>query len=140
MDKNVSIKLHDSKLNSTRSDQQWYVSIHPVTIIPNKYGKLRRVCNAESKSKGVSLNEKMIAGLELLQSLIGIVSWVEKLNIVLITDIDAMFLQIKVPIMECNFLKFLKKDNPTKPLEVFEYTRHAFGAKSSTTCANYAHH
>ena len=53
-------------------------------------------------------------------------------------DIEAMFLQVKVPSAECKFLRFLWRDDSTKPVKVYEYTRHVFGAKSSPTCANYA--
>ena len=53
-------------------------------------------------------------------------------------DIKAMILQVKVPSAECKFLRFLWRDDSTKPIEVYEYTRHVFGAKSSPTCANYA--
>ena len=49
-----------------------------------------------------------------------------------------MFLQVKVPPAECKFLQFLWRDDSTKSVEVYEYTRHDFCTKNSPTCANYA--
>ena len=53
-------------------------------------------------------------------------------------EIEAMFLQVKVPPEYCKVLQFLWRDNPDEPVKVYEYGRHIFGAKSSPTCANYA--
>ena len=51
-----------------------------------------------------------------------------------------MFLQIGVPSADSRCLRFLWRDNPEQRIEVYEYTRHVFGAKSSPTCANNALH
>ena len=37
-------------------------------------------------------------------------------------------------------LRFLWREHREQKIEVYEYTRHVFGAKSSSTCANYALH
>ena len=65
--------LDESELENTESDLQWYVSQLPV-LNPNKPDKVRQVCNAASKFGGVSLNDNLMAGPDLLQSLIGISS------------------------------------------------------------------
>ena len=51
-----------------------------------------------------------------------------------------MFLQIAVPSDDCRCLRFLWREDPEQRMEVYEYIRHVFGAKSSPTCANYALH
>ena len=51
-----------------------------------------------------------------------------------------MFLQIGVPSADGRCLRFLWRDNPERRLEVYEYTQHVFGAKSSPTCASYSLH
>ena len=130
-------RLEDEELSSSGSDPQWYVPHHPV-INPKKPEKVRRVCNAASKFKGVSLNDKIVAGPDLLQNLIGIIFRFRQSSTAMTADIEAMFLQVKVPSAECKFLRFLWRDDSTKPVKVYEYTRHVFGAKSSPTCANYA--
>ena len=51
-----------------------------------------------------------------------------------------MFLQVVVPNDEFRWLRFLWPEDPEQMIEVYEYTRHVFGAKSLPTCANYALH
>ena len=48
-----------------------------------------------------------------------------------------MFLQTEVPEQQGRFLSFLWTDEDGKPMP-YQHNRHIFGAKSSSTCANYA--
>ena len=50
--------------------KEWYLPHHPV-LKPNNPGKVRRVCNAASKYKEICLNDKLLAGPDLLHGLIG---------------------------------------------------------------------
>ena len=129
--------LDEAELENTKSDLQWYVPHLPV-LNPNKPDKVRRVCNAASKFGGVSLNDNLMAGPDLLQSLIGIIFRFREKEIALTADVEAMFLQVKVPPTDCRVLRFLWRENHTDPISVYEYGRHIFGAKSSPTCVNYA--
>ena len=129
--------LKQEELEATKLERQWYVPHHPVENL-NKPGKLRRVCNAASKFRGISLNDNLSTGPDLLQNLIGIIFRFREKKIAITADIEAMFLQVKVPPEECKVLRFLWRDNPKEPVKVYEYGRHIFGAKSSPTCANYA--
>ena len=130
-------KLDANELEETKDERQWYVPHHPV-VNPHKPEKVRRVCNAASKYKGESLNDKLLTGPDLLQNLVGIIFRFREHQIALTADIEAMFLQVKVPPQECRVLRFLWRNNPQEKIDVYEYTRHVFGAKSSPTCANYA--
>ena len=49
-----------------------------------------------------------------------------------------MFLQVGVQNHDCRCLQFLCREDPEQRIEVYEYRRHVFGAKSSPTWANYA--
>ena len=129
--------LKQEQLEATKLEKQWYVPHHPVQN-PNKPGKVRRVCNAASKFRGTSLNDNLLTGPDLLQNLIGIIFRFREQRVAITADIEAMFLQVKVPPEDCIVLRFLWRDNPNKPVKVYEYGRHIFGAKSSPTCANYA--
>ena len=129
-------KLEQEKVVSTANDMQWYLPHHPVKH-PHKPGKVRRVCNAASKFKGVSLNDKLLSGPDLLRNLVGIVFRFREHLIAITAGIESMFLQVAVPKEECIVLRFLWRDKPDDNIEIFEYNRHVFGAKSSPTCANY---
>ncbi|XP_075253997.1 uncharacterized protein LOC142345651 [Convolutriloba macropyga] len=81
------------------------LSHHPVQN-PNKPGKVRRVCNAASKYKEVCLNEKLLAGPDLLHELIGTLLRFREGPLALTADIDLMFLQVQVPEQGRNCLRF----------------------------------
>ena len=98
------------------------------------------MCNAAAKYQSVALNDKLLSGPDLLQSLIGIIFRFREHQIALSADIEAMFLQVAVPNDDNRCLRFLWRENPERRTEVYEYTCHVFGAKNSPTCANYALH
>ena len=110
MDNKQVRELDDSELNSTKSDQQWYVLHHPVTN-PNKPERLLRVCNAASKYNCLPLTDENLAGHDLMQSLVGFVFQFRQYSITATAEVEAMFLQVKVPVMECKFLLLLWRDN-----------------------------
>ena len=49
-----------------------------------------------------------------------------------------MFLQVGVLPSDQPALRFLWREDPSKTVEVYQYTRHIFDAKDLPTCANYA--
>ena len=130
-------KLTEAELQQTKFEMQWYVPHHPI-INPHNPEKVRRVCNATAKYKGESLNDKLLTGPDLLQNLVGIILRFREHSVALTADIEAMFLQVKVPPADCKMLRFLWRYNIDEKIGVYEYSRHVFGAKSSPTCANYA--
>ena len=132
-------KVDQSELNETKDKLQWYLPDHPVINL-HKPEKVRRMCDAAVKYQGVALNDKLLTGPDLLQSLIGIIFRFREHQIALSADIEAMFLKVAVPNDDSRCLRFLWREDPEQKIEVYEYTRHVFGAKSSPTCANYALH
>ena len=96
----------ESELDETKGGRQWYVPLHPV-INPHKPEKVKRVCNVDAKYKGGSLNDKLFTGPDLLQILVGIIFRVREHQVVLTVDIEAMFLQLKMPLKEWRVLRFL---------------------------------
>ena len=128
-------KIDKTELNETKNKLQWYLPHHPV-INPHKPEKVRRVCNAAAKYQGVALNDKLLPGPDLLQSLIGIIFRFREHQIALPADIKALFLQVAVPNDDSRCLRFLWREDPERRIEVYEYTRNVFGAKSSPICAN----
>ena len=98
------------------------------------------MCNAAAKYQGVALNDTLLPGPDLLQSLIGIIFRFREHQIALSADIEAIILQVAVPSDDSRCLRFLWREDPEQRIEVYEYTKHVFGATSSPTCANYALH
>ena len=116
--------------------KEWYLPDHPV-VNPNKPDKVRRVCKAASKYKEVCLNEKLLAGPDRLHGLIGSIFRFREGPVALTADIESMFLQVQVPEQDRSCLRFLWRPRTNEPVQIYEYQRHVFGAKSSPTCANY---
>ena len=111
---------------------------HYPGLNPNKPGKVLRVCNAAAKYKDICLNDKLLAGPGLLHGLIGTIFRFREGPIALTEDIESMFLQVQVPERDKSCLRFLWRPTMNEPVQIFEYQRHVFGAKSSPTFVNYA--
>ena len=88
------VKILKQELEATKLERQWYVPHHPLQN-PNKPGKVRRVCNAASKFRGISLNDNLFTGPDLLQNLIGIIFRFREQKVAITADIEAMFLHRK---------------------------------------------
>ena len=98
----------------------------------------QRVCNAASKYKEVCLNYKLLAGPDMLLGLIATKFRFHDGPIALTADIESMFLQVQVPEQDRGCLRFLWRSRTNETVQIYEYQRHVFGAKSSPTCAIYA--
>ena len=117
--------------------REWYLPHHPV-IHPNKPGKVRRVLNGAAKFQGSSLNNVLLTGPDLLQSLIHILIRFRQYPYAVSADIEGMFLQVGAISDDRPSLRFLWREDPAAEVAVFQYVRHIFGSKDSPTCANYA--
>ena len=120
------------------SPHTWYIPHHGVTH-PNK-AKLRIVFDAAAKSNGVSLNDNLMTGPDLLNSLFGVLQRFRLGSTALMADIEGMFHQVRVPKEDSDALRFLWKEAPKQPgaPDVYAMTVHIFGAADSPCCANYA--
>ena len=136
LESNIIRRLDDTEASETENAKLWYLPHHPVKD-PHEPGKVRRICNAASMFKGISLNDKLLSGPDLLRNLVGIVFRFREHEIAMTADIESMSLQVAVPKEECKCLRFLWRDKPIDTVGIYEYTKHVFGAKSSPTCANY---
>ena len=117
--------------------RKWYLPHHPV-LNPKKPEKVRRVCDAAAKFQGSSLNSQLLSGPDLLNNLVGIFMRFREEKVALSGDIEAMFNQVAVPEEDQACLRFLWRQSPDLPIEVYQYVRHIFGAKCAPTCSNYA--
>ena len=118
----------------------WYLPHHAVTN-PHKPDKVRVVFDCAAKYKGTSLNDNLIRGPDLMNSLIGVLMRFRKERVVLAADVEAMFHQVFVKPSHVDALRFLWWPNgeiDQEPVVHRMLLVHIFGAKSSPTCANFA--
>ncbi|XP_013856523.1 uncharacterized protein LOC106512453, partial [Austrofundulus limnaeus] len=116
----------------------WYLPHHGV-YHPKKR-TLRVVFDCGASYKGTSLNHQLLQGPDLTNSLFGVLTRFREEKIALMTDIKAMFHQVKVSEKHVNFLRFLwwPSGDTSASLTEYRMTVHIFGAVSSPSCANYA--
>ncbi|KAK6186774.1 hypothetical protein SNE40_006050 [Patella caerulea] len=121
------------------SSRTWYLPHHGV-VNPNKPGKLRTVFDAAAVHSGTSLNDNLMTGPDLLNSLFGMLLRFRLYSVALAADVEAMFHQVCVPDRDTDSLRFLWKSDITipGPPDIYRMNVHIFGATDSPCCASYA--
>ena len=86
------------------------------------------------------MNDQLLQGPHLTQSLVGVLLRFSEEPVALMSDIEAMFHQVKVREVDSNYLRFLWWPDGDLRIEPQNYqmTVHLFGATSSPSCANFA--
>ena len=122
--------------NDDPTDQIWYLSHHPV--YHKVKNKLRVVFNCSLKYKGTSLNDNLLQGPDLANSLFGVLTRFRQESIAFAADIKSMFYQVRVPENEANLMRFFWYDSTDKNIVQYRLRVHVFGATSSPSIANFA--
>ncbi|XP_023197668.1 uncharacterized protein LOC111610010 [Xiphophorus maculatus] len=123
---------------TSEGETEWYLPHHGI-YHPRKPDKLRVVFDCSAKFHGVSLNDTLLTGPDLINPLVGVLCRFRKETIAIICDIERMFHQFSVTPESRNYLKFLwwKGGDLEKEPQEFRMTVHLFGAASSPGCANF---
>ena len=121
------------------NDTVWYIPHHGV-YNPKKPEKIRVVFDCSSRYKETSLNDHLLPGPDLLNSLVGVLCRFREKPVAVMGDVESMFHRFKVNPEDRNYLQFLWwKDGEyveNQPI-TYRMTVHLFGASSSPGCANY---
>ena len=107
----------------------WYLPHHPV-IHPHKPSKVRVVFDCAVRFQSASLNERILQGPDLTNTLIGVLSRFRQESTAVMADVEQMFYQVLVPVEDCNFLRYLwwqGGDFESVPQE-FQMRVHVFGS------------
>ncbi len=121
-----------------KEGEKWYIPHHRV-YHSKKPGKLRVVFDCSARYKGTSLNDHLLTGPDLMNSLTGILLRFRLHPVALMCDIERMFHQFHVVEADRDYLRFLwwrNGDFDSQP-QPFRMRVHLFGASSSPGCANY---
>ncbi|XP_078371484.1 uncharacterized protein LOC144655144 [Oculina patagonica] len=121
------------------SDVKWYIPHHGVDH-PHKPGKIRVVFDCSAKYQGKSLNDLLLNGPDLTNTLFGVLMRFRQERIALMADIESMFYQVRVAEADTTYLRFLwwPDGNLEGELEEYQMVVHLFGAASSPACSNFA--
>lgn len=125
--------------SDTDNDLVWYLPHHAVTH-PMKPEKLRVVFDCSNKFQGVSLNDILLQGPDLNNSLIGTLIRFRQYPVAISADIEGMFNQVHVEPQQRDLLRFLWYSNGDldSSVETFRMKTHIFGAVSSPSVCNFA--
>ncbi|XP_064635233.1 uncharacterized protein LOC135492610 [Lineus longissimus] len=116
----------------------WYLPHHAVYHPTKK--KFSVVFDCGARYGGISLNDQLLQGPNLTNSLVGTLLKFRTDEVVVMADIVSMFYQARVPDDDASLLRFLwwEDSDMEKPIIEYQMVVHVFGATSSPSCANYA--
>ncbi len=137
IDKGYAYKVPQEELGTSNRDVR-YLPHHGV-YHPQKR-KIRVVFDCSAKYGGMSLNDALLPGPDLTNSLVGVVTRFREEPIAFLGDIESMFYQVRVPYSQHDYLRFLWWPDGDLDAEIEEYRMavHIFGAASSPSITNFA--
>ena len=117
----------------------WYLSHHGV-YHPKNPGKIWVVFNCSAKFQGISLDDCLMQGPDLTNSLVCVLTRFCKDPVAFMGDVEAMFHQVSVLPSQYDYLRFLwwPDGNLEGKLQEYRMVVHLFGAVSLPSVANFA--
>nr|XP_054593164.1 uncharacterized protein LOC129160055 [Nothobranchius furzeri] len=121
--------------------EQWYLPIFGV-YHPKKPGQIRVVFDSSAQYEGVSLNDVLLSGPDLNNSLLGVLLRFRKEAVAFTVDIEQMFYCFYVREEDRNFLRFLwfQDNDPSKDVVDCRMNVHVFGNRPSPAVAIHGLH
>ncbi|KAM9771204.1 uncharacterized protein ACBT44_004535 [Syngnathus typhle] len=106
---------------------------------PRKPGQIRVVFDSSAQSNGLSLNNVLLTGPDLNNSLIGVLIRFRREKIAVTADIEQMFHCFVVREDHRDYLRFLwfRENDPSKDIVEYRMRVHVFGNSSSPAVATY---
>ena len=135
IEKGDAEKVRESELEKKTV---WYIPHHGV-YHPQKPDKIRVVFDCSAKFKGTSLNDHVLSGPDLTNTLTGVLCRFRQESIAFMCDVERMFHQFHVDPEDRDYHRFLWWENGNLDYQPVEYRMnvHLFGAASSPGCANF---
>ena len=120
------------------NDLVWYIPHHPV--FGAHKDKLRVVFDCAAKSRGVALNDVIHQGPDYNNSLLGVLLRFRTRAVAFMTDVHAMFHQVRVPAAQRDVLRYLwwPDGNLDQPPASYRMTAHLFGGTWSPAACVFA--
>ena len=141
-DENMQIMINDgyaeavpeAELNLS-DGSVWFIPHHPV-VSETRPGKVRIVHDCAATLAGVSLNNQCFQGPDLVNKLMHVLLRFRQYEVAVMADIQAMYMQVKVPPRDRNALRFLWTVNGS--VQQFRMTSHLFGGVFCASSSAYA--
>ena len=121
------------------SSISWYLPHHNV-VNPKKPDKVRVVFDCAAKFNGESLNNNVLQGPDLTNSLVGVLCRFRQENVAIVADVEAIYHQVSVNPNDTDALKLMcfPDGDLSKQPEEYQMLVHLFGGIWSSSCADCA--
>jgi len=135
------IKGYASRVEGEESNRDdgavWYLPHHAVA---KKGDKIRIVFDCAARFRGTSLNDQVMQGPNLTNTLVGVLLRFRQEHVAVMADIEAMFNQVMVAEQDRDVLRYLWWPNGDQSLqpEIYRMNVHLFGGTWSPSCCNFA--
>ncbi|XP_034547118.1 uncharacterized protein LOC117818374 isoform X1 [Notolabrus celidotus] len=122
----------------TTEQERWYLPIFGV-YHPQKKDQIRVVFDSSAKHEGLCLNDVLLKGPDMNNSLLGVLLRFRKEPVAVMADVQKMFYCFTVREEHRDFLRFLwfEDNNPTKQITEYRMKVHVFGNSPSPAVAIY---
>ena len=130
-------KGHVKQLVPGVDEEHTFIPVFPIYNANKK--KTRLVFDSSAKYKGISLNDCLLQGADVTNSLLGVLLRFRHEEVAYSADIEHMFHCFDVPPDQHKFLCFYwwKDNDPAQPPSKYSATVHIFGNTSSPAIANH---
>ena len=130
-------KGHVKQLDSGTNEDRTFIPVFPIYNANKK--KTRLVFDSSAKYKGVSLNNCLLQGADVTNSLLGVLLRFRHDEVAYSADIEHMYHCFDIPSDQHKFLCFYwwKDNDPKLDLGIFAATVHIFGNTSSPAIATH---
>ncbi|XP_058817796.1 uncharacterized protein LOC131681103 [Topomyia yanbarensis] len=135
-DKQYAHRASEAELQNADPRRIWYLPIGAV-VNPKKPHKVRLIWDAAAKVESVSLNSMLMKGPDLLVSLAAVLFRFREGSIAVSADVKEMFHQVQIRTADRHSQRFLWRENPSKPPEIYLMNVATFGATCSSCSAQY---
>ncbi|XP_058816679.1 uncharacterized protein LOC131679953 [Topomyia yanbarensis] len=134
--KGYAHRITQRKMESTDAGREWYL---PVGIVRNskKPEKIRLIWDAAARVNGVSLNDMLLKGPDMLTSLFTVLLRFRQRPVAVCGDIRKMFHQIRIISQDKQSQRFIYREQLDQPPQVFIMDVATFGATCSPCSAQY---
>ncbi|XP_055632538.1 uncharacterized protein LOC129773014 [Toxorhynchites rutilus septentrionalis] len=136
IEKGYAHKATSEEISRIEPGKAWYLPLNVVTNT-KKPGKIRLTLDAAAKAGGISLNDMLLKGPDMLVSLLEILNCFRGRRIGFGGDIREMFLQIKMREPDKRFQKFLFRLDSSCTPDIYVMDVVIFGAKCSPCNAHF---
>ncbi|XP_063971215.1 uncharacterized protein LOC135157940 [Lytechinus pictus] len=136
LERGVSRLVTQDELQQDREtgNKMWFLP-HFAVVKDSKTTPVRVVYDGKAKFQGHSLNDYLIKGENVNSNLFEVALRFRENEVGVIADISKMFQAIMIPPDDARFHRFVFRENPNYPMQVYELRTVTFGDKPSPTAA-----